>query len=416
MADMHHSIGNKEMAGEFARKSFLSRPDTEPFALISKYEGSKGFALEYDWMMRDPYNRAKRFADISVKWSGSPISALWALRKYDVKDAYTTNFAFKQLGNSTHMYEDYYANVTNLGHERYIGWYHDTRKNAWEGGTRLEMDYETNTATILFEDGTVALRQDDIRLGQIKKVQVGEVWIAADYNEVGDLTKLETSGGQSVSLFYDSNGHVIRMATSEGEELGFEYNNPLGMFTKIEIKGLGRIDITYDEYGGILETKSFDAQGNEGGSAISIKVSESMQKLTSMANLIKQGHSVSSGQLPDLGIVQPQYAKLQDQWYDVYDRLDAGENAKLRIEWFQKSLEYVDYLIKNTHVSAQYGPEAANVLSEIYQWCKSNSLDAKTQPYAVRTVELFHELMLKIRRRGVAIGGEWSTSSSGVFG
>ncbi len=407
MADMHHSIGNKEKASEYARKSFLSRPDTEPLALITKYEGARGFALEYEWMMRDPYNRAKRFADISVKWSGSPISALWALRKYDVDDAYTTNFAYKLLGNSTKMYEDYYANANNLGHERYIGWYNDTRKNAWEGGTQLQMDYETNTASILFEDGTIALRQDDIRLGQIRKVQVGDVWIAANYNDVGDLTKLETSGGQSVSLFYDTSNHINRMTTSEGEELGFEYNE-LGKASKIEIKSVGRIEVTYDEYGSILETKSFDAQGNEGGSAISIKVSEAMQELMRMANLIKEGHSVSSGQLPDLGIVQPQYAKLQEQWYDVYNRLDAGENSKLRIEWFQKSLGYVEYLIKNTHVSASYGTEAANVLSETYQWCKDNTLDAKTQPYAVRTIELFHELMLKIRRRGVALD-YWNT-------
>ena len=71
-------------------------------------------------------------------------------------------------------------------------------------------------------------------------------------------------------------------------------------------------------------------------------------------------------------------------------------------EALETKLNFADYLLNNTHVRSYYGTEAADVLKEMYLWIKSNQTK-KNKKYAVDAVSQFHSLLLKIRRRGVAM-------------
>ncbi|MCP4459954.1 MAG: CHAT domain-containing protein [Cytophagales bacterium] len=400
-SDLYDALGDKEKAVEVIIKALELRPDTRSYAtsVVTKYGGS--ISHLYDWMMRDPYNRAVTFSNTSVKWSGSPISALSILHRYDVDASWTKSKAFELLGNSAKIYEDYYVNKSSLGHERYIGWYNSARHSAWEGSTQLEIDYKTNTATIQFEDGTIAQRQDDIRLGKIRKIQIGDTWVTADYTSNGDLTKLETSAGKNIELIYSSDNKIVALKSSDGKVLNMEYNEA-GKMTKIQFDGVGSLVVSYDEYDDIASTESFDESGEQGGSGLALQISQAFQELIGLTNILARGYDLSSGTLPNLGIEDLEYQRLQYANGDALDAVYSKDDTKTRATWLKTSLSLVGYLIDHTHVDAGYGYEAASILRDNFEWVKNNK-DKKTQQYGVEIVKLFHTLLLKIRKRGVAL-------------
>jgi len=408
-SDIYEALGDKEKAAEAILKALKLRPDTRSYAttVVTKYGGNNSIVHLYDWMMRDPYNRAVTFSNISVKWSGSPISALTILHRYDVDASWTKSKAFELLGNSAKIYEDYYVNKSSLGHERYIGWYNAARRSAWEGATQLEIDYQTNTATIQFEDGTIAKRQDDIRLGKIRKIQIGDSWVAADYTAAGDLFMLETSAGKKIDLVYNSDREIIALTPSDGQAMNLTYNET-GKMVKVMLEGTGYLQIAYDSDDEISSMQSFDDKDEEGGSGLTTRISNAFQELVGMTKILARGYDLSSGSLPDLGIEDKEYERLLDARAGASETLYSKDDAKTRTEWLKTSLAFAEYLIDHTYVNADYGYEAIAILHETFDWSKNNR-DKKTQRYGVETVSLFHKLLLKIRKRGVAMDywNEW---------
>lgn len=75
---------------------------------------------------------------------------------------------------------------------------------------------------------------------------------------------------------YDSEGRIQKMQSGD-QTLLFAYND-VGKPTRIEMEGVGQIDVQYDDFGEITKVES------EQGSKISLQVTQAFQRLL---NLVK---------------------------------------------------------------------------------------------------------------------------------
>lgn len=91
-----------------------------------------------------------------------------------------------------------------------------------------------------------------------------------EYDEKGNLT-LAKRDDAWVQLIYNAEGKITEMRQEE-QSLIFKYND-VGKPIKIEIEGVGGIDVTYDKYGEIERVSSED------GHQISLQVTQAFQKL-----------------------------------------------------------------------------------------------------------------------------------------
>ncbi|MCK4750268.1 MAG: hypothetical protein KAT15_24600, partial [Bacteroidales bacterium] len=185
------------------------------------------------------------------------------------------------------------------------------------------------------------------------------------------------------------------MSNSEGDELDFTYNE-LGKPVRIEFKGKGSIDISYDEYGEIKEVTSDE------GHSIALEVTQAFQQMLGIINSFNSASSIQQGQLPDLGFTDPKLDEIrlsyEEDEYDYYN----GENTKTASKWIESGLELAGYLIENTQSDPGHGPEACNILYDLYRYQKTNT-DKKNWENSLQTIDLFHTALLKIRKMGVAL-------------
>ncbi|SNR63037.1 YD repeat-containing protein [Lutibacter agarilyticus] len=77
-----------------------------------------------------------------------------------------------------------------------------------------------------------------------------------EYNDNGNLTFAQKNEETWVKLIYNNEGKITEMQ-QEDKVLVFKYNN-IGKPIKIEIKDVGAINVTYDEYGEIENVSSDD--------------------------------------------------------------------------------------------------------------------------------------------------------------
>ena len=384
---------------------------------LKEYGVGKFSRKLYEYVQRDPYD-IDRYVDameFHAKWGGSPLVAivLGQRAKELIPDDYSKVssrevLAYGKLGDNAKDFELRYAKDNTISpSERYIDWYNISRHNVWKGSSKITVDPKTMIATIQFPDGTVAQRQDDLITGSIKMLQVGNAYIKADYNQKGSLTSLDASNGRRVQLQYDDNNKIIAINTGEGTQLSFEYNSE-GKLSKMSLQGVGHIEISYDEYGESDEVKSFDENGKEAGTQVGLKINSSFRELSSLTDVLQKARTLTNAKLPDLGIADEKHDALYKSRFALQDELNERDNSKIRSEWFKKSVELARYLKDNTHINADYAEQCIEVINQtrdefiLYK-------HSKILMYAPQFVEIFHDLLLKTRRNGVALAwwNEW---------
>ena len=97
---------------------------------------------------------------------------------------------------------------------------------------------------------------------------------AFEYSETGNLLHAENSKGQTVELTYDSKGHIRKVKFND--ETLLMTNNDVGKPIRIEMEGVGSIDVEYDDFGEVAKAES------EEGSKIAARVTAAFQKLTTI--------------------------------------------------------------------------------------------------------------------------------------
>lgn len=118
------------------------------------------------------------------------------------------------------------------------------------------------------------------KFNKISYVKNNSGWTKFDYNGKGNLEEAVDDKGKTVKLHYDRKGRIATMIdfdkkTKEKRVLSFEYN-ALGKPVEISIKGVGKINVSYDNYG---EIKKVDSKE---GHKMSMMVTQTFQHLLSI--------------------------------------------------------------------------------------------------------------------------------------
>lgn len=116
----------------------------------------------------------------------------------------------------------------------------------------------------------------DGRCNKISKVENKGGWSSFDYNKQCTLAKATNSEGRSVVLVHDAKGRIKTMVSKDkgGQEksLSFQYN-AMGKPFEIAMKNVGKINVAYDNKGGIKKVDSKE------GPKMALQVTEAFQSL-----------------------------------------------------------------------------------------------------------------------------------------
>lgn len=115
------------------------------------------------------------------------------------------------------------------------------------------------------------------KFNKITKVVNNKGWTKFSYDKKGNLTRATNSKGKSVALFYDIKGRIQKMfdknkKSNKTRILSFQYN-ALGKPVEIKMKGIGKINVAYDNYGEIKKVKS------DQGHKMALQVTQAFQSL-----------------------------------------------------------------------------------------------------------------------------------------
>jgi len=415
MSSFYVFKNQREISALYLDSGLLVNPDSRMILSnirnksLSEYGTGKLSRKFWEYIQRDPYDidRYSLAIDFHVKWGGSPISAI--ILSQQVKDKLPDEYsgisklevrAYGALGDNAKDFEIRYIgeNVISSS-DRYIGWYNSSRRQVWQGSSKITIDPTTATATILFPDGTMAVRQDDVINGKVRKLQAGNAYIMADYTKEGDLTHLKASNGRELRIVYNDKKEVVQMSSGE-DVLSFKYDEN-GKISEANVNEVGRMEITYDEYGETDEINSYDSKGKEGGSQLVMRINRTIEELRYLSDILQKAQTLQNAQLPDLGIPDEQYESLSTSMYRLENELFEKESSKKRVEWFEKTMELAVYLKDNTHVNSEYANECFYLLSNTReQFELVNEKDVLK--FGPQIAEVFHELLIKTRRNGVA--------------
>jgi len=115
------------------------------------------------------------------------------------------------------------------------------------------------------------------KFNKITKVVNSKGWTKFSYDKKGNLDRATNKAGKSVALFYDRKGRIKKMfdkdrRTNKTRILSFQYNS-LGKPVEISMKGIGKINVAYDNYGEIKKVKS------DQGHKMALQVTQAFQSL-----------------------------------------------------------------------------------------------------------------------------------------
>ena len=115
---------------------------------------------------------------------------------------------------------------------------------------------------------------------KITRVVNNEGWTQFEYDNRGNLSKAQNNQNQAVLLIYDRHGRITRMIdqntqTNERRTLEFKYNS-MGKPVEIAMQGVGKINVSYDNYGEIQNVQS------DSGTQMAMKVTRAFQSLLSI--------------------------------------------------------------------------------------------------------------------------------------
>lgn len=417
MATFHVAAGERKKSVPYLDSGLIINPDAKIILtlirndLAEEYGVGKLSTKYWQHLQRNPYdlNRYVDVIDFHVKWGGSPIAAIILSQKVKelLPDGYAKVknlevMAYGNLGDNVKDFEIRYAKENVISNsERYIGWYNSSRRAVWEGSAKVDVDATTATATMQFPDGTIAQRQDDIITGKVKLIQVGNAFIRAAYDQQGFLTKMESSNGKRLELAYNGKHEINEIKSEDKTNLKITYNNK-SKPSRIELQGVGHMEIGYGDDLEIEEVKTYDSDGKEGGTQLATRITSTFQKLLTLTQALKQANVVSEAKLPDLGIEDGQRESMKQNLATLEEQLMAKPNAKMQVAWFAQSIEYARYLKDHTHINAAYAQECFDLLAETRQTFIQQR-NNKILMYGPQLADIFHDLLMKTRRNGVAL-------------
>ena len=118
------------------------------------------------------------------------------------------------------------------------------------------------------------------KFNKITRVVNQDGWTNFKYSKQGNLSKAQNSRGQSVLLIYDHKGRITKMIdkndkTKKKRSLSFKYN-ALGKPVEIAMEKVGKINVSYDNYGEIKKVES------KAGHKMALQVTQAFQSLLSI--------------------------------------------------------------------------------------------------------------------------------------
>ncbi len=118
------------------------------------------------------------------------------------------------------------------------------------------------------------------KFNKITKVNSNKGWTNFEYDKNGNLSKAVNDAGMSVLLLYDRQGRITKMLdnnkkTKEKRTLSFKYN-ALGKPVEIAMDSVGKINVSYDNYGEIKKVES------KAGHKMALQVTQAFQSLLSI--------------------------------------------------------------------------------------------------------------------------------------
>lgn len=115
------------------------------------------------------------------------------------------------------------------------------------------------------------------KINKIVKVVNNDGWTKFSYDKKGNLNKATNNKGKAVLLVYDLKGRIMKMVDYDKKKdrkrsLSFKYN-ALGKPTEIDMKKVGKINVSYDNFGEIKRVTS------KSGKKMAMQVTEAFQSL-----------------------------------------------------------------------------------------------------------------------------------------
>lgn len=407
MAELFEAADNSDSAKYHLLQAVKFRPDNHSlnWNLWTKYNQHQPF---FKYIERDPYDgkRLSSFIQLNAMWSGSPIIAIQysKLIKDIAPDKYNKTheaMAYGQLGDKISDFEVRYARCEYISFsKRYVNWYESARKNAWKGSAKVEIDYDSCKATILFPDGTIAVRQDDPGCGKIKKLQSGLAYIEAEYNERGDMIMISSSAGKRIDLKYNEKGQITEIISGSGELMLLEYNEN-DRLSAIDVSNTGKMTITYNSEGEIEETNTVDVNGKTGDYSLATSITNSMNELLSLTRALEKSYDVGKGKLPVLGIENKEYENLLENYEKTEFDNNSKPNKKSEVLLTTATLSLAQYMYDHLSADAAFGNTTLEVLSALFRKRSMNRELSGIQS-CFEAVKLYYYTLQKIRNRGLS--------------
>lgn len=427
IAEIYETFRDYKKACEYMSEALIYRPDDQNIVskLNTRYASvvgsSRGAIAAYEYFERNPYDR-QRVGNLILwnsRWNGTPVNCLNLIHFARINGLDSPSFisseamAYGQLGDNIKNYELTYRKINSIAASmRYIDWYTNAVSNIWSGNANIEMDYETNTAKISYPDGTIAYRQDDLRLGKITRLQVGDAYISAMYYEDGNLKNIESSAGKNILFEYYENDRIAQISDNKNNQLKLEYNES-GKPSAMLMKGTGRLVIEYDSVGEVRSLSAFDKENKQTDYSIAGKIQNYLSELTGLANSLENGAKyLSAGKLPDLGITDEIYATLSEK-YEAASLLVAENSEKARVKdqaaYLSSGVELARYMFGHSYADPDYGPGSLKILSSLFDYIKSYN-SKSIRDYVIEVVQLSHSILNKVRKQGIALEmwGTWA--------
>ena len=334
----------------------------------------------------------------NVTYGGSYINAIWAYEKckslYPGKDCQSTSYfmALKNFGNPLPRINSYRKSY-NLGTtSRYIGWYDQTRQDVFKNlHSSFEYDENENLIKVFYENGEEFIQKDDPILAKPVLKQKGNIWIKYGYTENGKINFVETSAAETIKFLYNDKDQITGYDLKLGDvnrkyDISYNENDKMD---KVILNQQDTLVITYFEDGEIDST--FLASSEKQNSMFLYQFSSDMN--TSLSYL-------KTDKLENIHLDDEKYQTFKADYDHAYDKINGGTFVKGDIS---KIVNHLTYLKNDLHQDSDYADEVLRNIQDIFFDLQFNLTSLNMKQELLEVFEIYHEVLMKIRKRGVAL-------------